>query len=1626
MQQGPRQHQEQHHLQFSLASLGALTSYWTSRAPLAFVAAQPRCRIAAEARILGTNSYDGVESEYEAVRTDWARRVPFGDWWVSDLAERVMPSERRLVSEVRFVDAAGDTVDDARRYSDDALNILPATASAVLRGRERRRVVWPHLPSASGASPWWHTLPHFPARTYFEHKQQRSVTTAAAMATGTVPSGLDNQGSLRDFSSLPDYPYTGTSFHSAAMRAGYLGGVLVGHLVSFLVPSTGSDAEQYTPHRPSAVLPRADAAVQGGARLPWRRVLHWEVGVEWEEDHRRKHAATSMHRKSSEDETPKYQKKSHFGGSWMHSHWWFNRPLVLGQVFVPPSRLPRPHSAHEDVRSHIGGDCIRQVSHDLTCAAAAAPPSTSLYAYGGHPASLPLSMAEGCSACTSCSTRERETTVTTAAVPEGVTRRSDTLSSSPVQGGQQSRQCCTAFLSAVHLYECRAPPALPSLFVPATSNSMAQWWSGFLRCPCCAHVRILDLNLEGTQTRKLEGWATVVVPASSSGQAAGEAPPPSASQSPRELDFQVSDEGNAPSSAPSRRPLLECRQPQPHTIASEADCASPASLHLRPSLLRYLTEVHLISSTTLHDVSFLGELPALRLADVSFNPSLTDAGVRGLCQSTSLRVVDVSYCPHVDAAAADLVHCLVELEELYLSGTGLTDATLRTVLLHLGFSGSTPHDALLVTEAGMPASRQARHSSRPNSGKWMRVLHACACRRLRNPHRVLASIAWVRRNQMRQRGSSGEFHGQSCWTGLQELRVSAVGERHHESDQSRSHSSDHSGTQSEESDSEVGAATERVADALDEGAGLVPSLLEGGQEEAVPPTPGEPLTVVSPSLLPSEGTAARVEGAGAAAKVMPAADVPEVLTRPPFHLWERLTTLVFTDIKFRCALGDVSQLPSLQCLALWRCSVEEEEPLSVREGAYRPWLSGLEHSALLHTVHLDGCSASAIRDAGSLQVLARLPSLQNISFSHTGIRDADLDAFVAALCQSGATSPQYPFHRLCLRACGRISHASAVALLSSVRSLDLSDTGVRQEVLNALGELSWVQRSGGSHALQVLNCSACWLIVDLSPVAHLRHLRWLDVSHTPVTTAGVAALRFCSALTHLNLKNCAGVSHLRDVMAIATLQVLNAQGSGLYDGDDEDEEEGRDVITGASRVAEHSEDRSFTPGTPLCNFIIPLPHHDGGRPSPARGRSRLAVVDVFPGDDVVLYTSSLHTLLLSHTRVRRIRRLGLLPSLMCLDLNNTAVTDAELVKFVCTGVRAADKRASDARLGLAQTPPTVVHTLHALRLNECFGQGRRGPPLRLLSLQFCRGIFTVGVLGLCPHLTKLDVSSSNVTSQGLHGLHRSTSLVQMRLLACKGVHDIRALQLIPSLVEVEGSGCNVHSGCITGTGVRGGSGVHAAAGAAGDGEKRGAEANESRGCLSPPPLFAHGGDVPVMTPPLAHSDLLQESGLKADDIAAVRRVTEGLPLSMASFVQGSASLSCLPVLACGFQRVVLDGCVNLRSFVELSVLPSLLELSLCNCRGITAASVAELIPLSQGCPRESGTASPQSPAVSSVLPLSAPFAALQTLRFSSCRNLTGSLAGLEQLPQLRCVHVDRCGIMSVSEVVPVLQNRVVL
>jgi Leucine-rich repeat (LRR) protein len=1575
---------ERYSVQWSVDTLCGIVSYAPSRVALAFVAAQPRCRIAAELHTdeacCGTAEWGAKRGglldpadacgEVDAAWTAWAAQLPFDEWWMSHVAHSVMPSDAPPLREMCFEEGTASSLRRIPSPSPPPLPlVLPPSASPTR--------------CAPASAFMYMTQYNTTYRTYTEHR----TATIAKFQSGVLqtPDAAEV--------AWADCPYPGERLWCLSVKGGYIGGVIVGHLVSFLVPV--SRQEHATDATTAATWKEMREGVHSDddddeEDVLFRRVLHWDVGTDElhrqrtpcrsEDTARRSDAGTA-----SATPAPSFPSASHLDrcdesstdaepkSSWSLSHWWFCRPLCLS-------------------RTTISTRAMRLMTPRCTPGVADA----SLYVYGSHPASLASHhLRAGCSV----------------AVPHGTLTAFDSscpkaASNSPLLHVACGCRCCpqhACFLTSIHFCECRsgkqpAPVAAaaavastahplyvrsssshstPSLEAGQVVDRLQRWCLALCRVPCCSRLTRLEVNLEGCVSEKVD-------------------------VSPWQHEESIPTEWRTDSTAVQTQSLFV---PDELTEAPEAGadpcrCAPPflAAPPPPPLPVDLLTEVR-ISESNLDDVNFLGTLPHLLLADVAMNPCLADAGVEGVARSTSLRVLNLSYCPLVDRAAAPLA-AIATLEEMYLSGTGLTDATMRIIANQQRQQQQDQQQQLQQQGASHWHHRcRSAEAAEKTSGvppRVLRVLHVDGCRHLLNPLKAFT------RGQARLPPSltSAEAHGEEggLWAGLVDFRASAASRRpKHVSHDEDFNVGDEDDTEDNVTPTTASSDTTDMSEGSRRGAAFTPWEVKqsGVFREAR-----------SMSFPVQEGT-------------------------PPLPLLvvcNTLSTLELHNVVFHCTFKHLGELRHLQRLLLQRCSVAEAQgrvhhraghhphhPVLAQqeqhEHQHRPLLEGLERCSSLHTVSLEECDARCV-EGDSLRVLAQLPLLQNVSLQRAHLRDADVKEFVDALHEHSFLSPSLlPLQQLSLGLCSGITRISTVATLTAVRVLDLSDTSVQQDLIDLLGGCSTQHQypSHHCHALRVLKLAACAFIVNANPLATLPALQYLDLSHTPVTTAGMSKLRHCRALTHLNLKGCAGIQHLHDVMCIPTLQVLNAQGTGLT------EEAAR---AGVDSGGHRSHDFAGPDNTAVaCN-------------TPG---SAAAYHDVYPPEDARLRRSSLHTLLLSHTRVRRISRLGLLPSLTCLDLSSTCVTDVELAGFVCTGLcqgvqgqsRLSQLLSSAAASGDMEPErqdalqqlradaagSTVVHSLHALCAvgaalpsSALLPHPGQSPPLRVLSLQLCRCIFTVGVLGLCPRLTKLDLSASNVTGRGLIGLHRSRQLMQLRLAGCKGVHDVRALAHVASLREVDGSGCNVHSDRLIGCAYR----------TAGDGSD---------------PL----SDAPVAVPPsynvlTFHSDLFHGQNFSDAEASALQSLVEGASSECSDDATPSAahkmtfsfatpSPPLLPLCASQLRRLVLDGCVNMHDgLAALGRLPALMELSLRNCPGITDSSIAQLMVEDQ----RAGEPSPERRRSFSLFP------ALRSLHLSFCRLLTGSLRGLEKLPQLQHVDVDQCGIVNLAEVVPALRSRVAL
>ncbi|KPI87398.1 hypothetical protein ABL78_3532 [Leptomonas seymouri] len=1563
--------------QYSLDTLYGIASFWPSRVALAFVASQPRCRIAAEACAAVASSElqhrkrqhadyctrRDVDTEVQTAWTTWAAQLPFGEWWVSHITQGPVPSDEACFREMPFIEER-----------DNAVSAVGRQQKAALRGSTPSPPSPPLPPSSTVLPATACALDYISAHhvRYRAYRERRSATTAQ-FQSGVLDIAAEAAPSDSADVLWPDCPYPGERLWCLSVRSGYAGGVRAGCLVSFLVPVS---------HRRSADVTGDSHAADGadgcsaGPGPSFRRILHWDVRAD---ELRRERETCRRQRSSSGQEFvaegeaaaeamdignahrtaapfPRPAGSSHADlppepsylctlrpmpsgegssdahvqaacaaaaalsgaiqrDSWSYSYWWFCRPLCLSRVSwhsVSSGATPSPTACF----THACG--------------AQGVAEASIYVYGSHPASLLSHLKVGCSASASLSSCPNASCSCSATAP--LAQPSSSLSAC---------QLCkedSSFVTALHLYDCATPsPAATdpaetsSLPCPASpfADRLRSWCDALRSSGCCERLSRLEIDFEGC----LDALGEASEPLHSTGTVGNTVSP--------FVEGSV-DAAASRLQGPSRGYDI-VGVPAAHAFSSFFSAAVPSSVHVCVPQLNFLTEVRL-SESNLSDVNFLGELLHLRLADVTMNRRLTDRGVEGVARSTSLCVLNLSFCTLVDKAAVALA-AIATLEELYLTGTALTDSTLRFIARQ---QHEQHHRSLESDTAAVPTP----------ASRLLRVLHVDACRHLQNPVEAFTACRTLELSPLRER--------EAWWKGLLDVCASAAPRRRR-----------HTSRVAEHDEGAEGDALPREED------GAAEALMESPQEQASEAAQDGDGSLEADLLFSPMQDGARQRALVSSSKLLTAAPLSVI------GMWPALTTLELQNVALHCPLGELGVLPNLQRLSLQRCS---EAGAWGRRPSHRrpPWLAGLERCLLLRSVLLEASDA-AFTDEGSMRVLAQLPSLQDLTLRYARVRDAAVEAFVQTLERRGEQQHlPCPLRRLSLGVCSRLTQMSAIARLTSVRVLDVSDTSVQQDFVHLLGTCAT------HHALQVLKMAACAEITSANPLAALRELRQLDLSHTLVTTAGVAELRNCRALTHLSLKGCAGVTHVRDVMSIPTLQVLNVQGSGLYE---------EPVIAGCGVGSSGW----ATPGQvalapPLCG------NEDCGA----------VYADLFPLEDGLLRRSVLSTLLLSCTRVCRIRRLGLLPWLMCLDIGATRVTDAELAMFVCTGMqqvrpplhRVMRERADACKDGATQrrskdsAKPPVMHSLrHLCQLGEALMSshlGHDGPLLRVLSLQRCRSIFTVGVLGLCPHLTKLDLSFSNVTSRGLIGLHRTQSLVQLRLVGCKGVHDMRVLGRIATLREVDGSGCNVRGDRVIGS----------ADDAAGDA----ADLSGETGAVKMPTSHALA----------LHSDLFQAISSPSVGTVGLRRLIEGVEGDAVavfavhehpSFAPAPSTLPISHVCAPRLSRLTLDGCVNIRgSLAALGCLPALLDLSLRNCNGITAVS------LEGPAGGEEEAYVPRAARGSSSLL----FPALQSLHASSCRLLMGPLTGLEALPQLQHVYVDHCGITSLSEVATSLHSRVVL
>lgn len=624
--------------------------------PLAFAAAQPRCRIAAEAyktaagrqRYRSTSSLlpqdirNGGQTTWDA----WAEQLPFGEWWVSHLSQSVMPADEPPYCETRpsvVVDGCDIVV------AQDMRERLESAARQAHRSAQAPSLSVRPLPSPPSS-----TLLHAPAsahkymsdnemnyRCYWE---QRSATIAQ-FQTGV----LDVAPAASADVAWPDCPYPGERLWRLSVKSRYAGGVHVGHLVSFLVPKSACRSSLEAAGVADEGCSGVNQRTGGPAETPYRRILHWDFRAELlqrqgkmcytppqtpaggpgegaEADERTnerdgaaaqtsdllhglcKAGATSAFSPCA-DPLRKDHKKARLcpevedrhsvsaasptaldGSSWSYSHWWFCRPLCVSRCTSYASRSEEPK------------DAATASAHACTTPGVA---DASLYVYGSHPASLPCHLSVGCKGCaphTSPSAVDLSARAGSAPATTADDATPCDVSSLPSPYVSSSHRTTPSFLTALHFHDCITASFMPvpvllapsSVFSPASPLALSSaerlrlWCEGLQRSGCCGRLACLEINFEGCVEDVDEAVPLVYETAVHHGLTGESAPAPAAA------------------------------------------AVTWLSKVLHPlGQLNLLTDVRLLDSG-LSDVTFLGTLPHLHLADLSMNSRLTDGGVEGL------------------------------------------------------------------------------------------------------------------------------------------------------------------------------------------------------------------------------------------------------------------------------------------------------------------------------------------------------------------------------------------------------------------------------------------------------------------------------------------------------------------------------------------------------------------------------------------------------------------------------------------------------------------------------------------------------------------------------------------------------------------------------------------------------------------------------------------------------------------------------------------------------------------------------------------------------------------------------------------------------------------------------------
>ncbi|RNF26955.1 putative leucine-rich repeat protein (LRRP) [Trypanosoma conorhini] len=128
---------------------------------------------------------------------------------------------------------------------------------------------------------------------------------------------------------------------------------------------------------------------------------------------------------------------------------------------------------------------------------------------------------------------------------------------------------------------------------------------------------------------------------------------------------------------------------------------------------------------------------------------------------------------------------------------------------------------------------------------------------------------------------------------------------------------------------------------------------------------------------------------------------------------------------------------------------------------------------------------------------------------------------------------------LWLRSCRSVTRVGALGHLRSLKSLDLSKTGVTDDALLALAACPLLEK---------VDLSGCAFICAIPFMQGMTRLRVLKLRNSGITDRAIAVVGTAIALTHLDLAGCFLVTSLNPLGLLSRLEWLNASWCGVRDG----------------------------------------------------------------------------------------------------------------------------------------------------------------------------------------------------------------------------------------------------------------------------------------------------------------------------------------------------------------------------------------------------------------------------------------------------------------------------------------------